>query len=161
LRRKRQLRLEACAIQLAADQLVLAEQATRRLDPAGPAIERPAARGALRVLVGDEDGALVRGLCRQAEVGGAAQFAVTDRGTGRRKAGHAGQALRAAERLDEPLEYLFGRGLSVFLADRVVEFDVGCVVPGVERDGRRRRDAAMMAGPARHALHAAEIRPVD
>src|SRR5206468_13122077 len=66
---------------LAANQFVLAEQTAGGLDPARAAVERPAARRALRVFVRDEDRALIRRLREQVERGVAAQFAVDRKST--------------------------------------------------------------------------------
>src|SRR5262249_39449774 len=72
---KRQLRFEPRAIQLAADQFVLAQKTARCLDPAAATVERPAARRPLRVFVRNENHALIRCLRKQAEFGIAAQLA--------------------------------------------------------------------------------------
>src|SRR2546421_742529 len=57
---KTQLRFQARPVQLAADQLVLAEQAARRPDPASATVERPCAEAAFgMVLVRDQRGPLI------------------------------------------------------------------------------------------------------
>jgi hypothetical protein len=111
--------------------------------------------------VRNHDRALIGRPREQAEVRIAAEIAVANGAAGRDKAGQAGQALRAAQRLKVFVEHLVGRGLSVVLADGVVELENRRVVPRVERDGRRRRDAAVMTRPAGDALHAAEVGAID
>src|SRR6185436_3706104 len=101
------LRLQSESIQFFADDFVLGKQTARRFPPAGFSIERPDAFAAFRMIFkADRDRALIRRLRIDREVAFAAEPAIALAGSGGDEARNSVQTLRAAERLNVPVENL-------------------------------------------------------
>src|SRR5688572_23094007 len=154
LRRKRQLRVEPCAIQLASTQDVLRDDGERRRYPTATAIEH--ADGVLSVDLLrklDDRGPLIRRFREDLNCTAAAESTKALARADGDVARHARQTLDAAERLQVFVQNLIDRRLS---RKGLREDDVGLkerfAIHGVDRRHRRRNIAASMTGPARHDL---------